>query len=307
MKCIFIINPSAGRQNFRENLKDIIANLVLGNICNTVDVYYTEKQYDARDKVASLQKGEYDFLVSVGGDGTLNEVINGMVIGGSEIPVAILSTGTVNDFSTYLKLPQETAEFCEMVEAFYLKKVDVGKVNGHYFINVVASGMFSDVGFKVAKDKKAAMGKLAYYLEGAADFPKQISTPFRMRFTMRDWVLEEDVLLFMVSNTQSVGGFREIAPLASSSDGIFDLIIIKSMDIFQMVPLAFSIFQGDHVNHPAVEYIQTDKLMIENLSGEPLNVDFDGEQLMSGFPLDISMIKGGVTILVPSPAKIAQE
>ena len=307
MKCIFIINPSAGRQNFQDIIKDIVSTLVLENICNNIDIFYTQKQYDARNKAASLKEGEYDFLVAVGGDGTLNEVINGVVIGGNNIPVAVLSTGTVNDFSTYLKLPQDPVEFCNMIKEFPLKKVDVGKVNAHYFINVVAAGMFSDIGFKVEKDKKAAMGKFAYYLEGAADFPKQISTPFRMRFTMKNWVLEEDVLLFMVSNTQSVGGFREIAPLASSSDGIFDLIIIKSMDLIQLVPLAISIFQGDHVNHPAVEYIQTDELRVENLSEEPLNVDFDGEQLMSGFPLDISMIKGGVTIVVPPSEENTEE
>ena len=103
------------------------------------------------------------------------------------------------------------------------------------------------------------MGKLAYYLEGAAELPKQFGKSWKMRFATDDKTIEEEVLLFMIANSQSVGGFREIAPLASVSDGLFDAVIIKKMDIFQMLPLMISILQGDHVNHPAVEYIQTKK------------------------------------------------
>lgn len=300
MKGLFIINPSSGRQNFRDKIKDIAGTLILEQICSSIDVFYTEKQYDAKNKASSLKKEEYDFVVAVGGDGTLNEVVSGIVEGENHIPVAVISAGTVNDFATYLNLPQEPEEFCEMIRSFNLKEVDVGRANGSCFINVVAAGMFSDVGFKVSKDKKASMGKFAYYLEGAADLPRQLTSAFHMRFTLDDdRILEEEILLFMVANSQSVGGFREIAPLASTSDGIFDLIIIKKMDFFQVGPLLLGILQGDHVNHPAVEYIQTSHVLIENLSEEAPNIDYDGEQLMSGFPLNIDMIPGGVTIVVP--------
>lgn len=302
MRGLFIINPSSGRQNFRDKIKEIAGTLIVDQICSTIDIFYTEKKDDARYKAASLKSEEYDFVVAVGGDGTLNEVVSGIVEGNSHIPLAVISAGTVNDFATYLKLPQEPADFCEMIRTFRLKKVDVGKVNERYFINVVAAGMFSDVGFKVPKDKKASMGKFAYYLEGAADLPKQLTSAFKMRFTVNGKAMEEEVLLFMVANSRSVGGFREIAPLASTSDGILDLIIIKKMDIFQVAPLLLGILNGDHVNHPAVEYLQADHLLIENLSGEKLNIDYDGEQLMSGFPLEIRLIAGGINILV-SPVK----
>ena len=165
MKGLFIINPSSGRQNFIDKIKEIAGMLVIDQICNTIDVFYTEKQDDALNKAAALEKGQYDFVVAVGGDGTLNEVINGVVLSQSNTPVAVISAGTVNDFATYLNLPQTPKEFCDMIADFKLKKVDVGKVNEKYFINVVAAGLLSDTGFKVSKDKKAVMGKLAYYLE----------------------------------------------------------------------------------------------------------------------------------------------
>ena len=151
----------------------------------------------------------------------------------------------------------------------------------------------------MSKDKKAVMGKLAYYLEGAAELPKQFGKSWKMKFVTDDKTLEEEVLLFMIANSQSVGGFKEIAPLASVSDGLFDAVIIKKMDIFQMLPLMISILQGDHVNHPAVEYVQTKSLHIENMSGEEVKVDYDGEELPEGFPVDISIIPKAIQIVVP--------
>ncbi|MDO5145624.1 MAG: diacylglycerol kinase family lipid kinase [Eubacteriales bacterium] len=299
MKGLFIINPSSGRQNFHDKIKEIAGTLIMDNICNTIDVFYTEKQDDALNKMAGLKQGDYDFVVAVGGDGTLNEVINGSILSKSDIPIAVISAGTVNDFANYLKLPQTPKEFCEMIKEFHLKKVDAGRVNEKYFINVVAAGLLSDIGFKVEKDKKAVMGKLAYYLEGAIDLPKQFNHTMHMRFTCDDRVMEEEIHLFMVTNSQSVGGFREIAPMASTSDGMFDVIIIKKMDVFQITPLLISVLQGDHVNHPSVEYFQTNRLKIENLEEREINVDYDGEQLMSSFPLDIALIPAAVKIVVP--------
>ena len=78
-----------------------------------------------------------------------------------------------------------------------------------------------------------------------------------------------------------------------------DNIFIKKMDIFQVLPLMISILQGDHVNHPAVEYIQTENLQIENLSGEEVKVDYDGEELPEGFPVNISIIPQAIQIVVP--------
>lgn len=112
MKGLFIINPSSGRQNFHDKLKEITGSLIMDQICSTIDVFYTEKQDDALNRAAALQPEEYDFVVAVGGDGTLNEVINGIILSGSHIPVAVISAGTVNDFANYLKLPQTPKEFC---------------------------------------------------------------------------------------------------------------------------------------------------------------------------------------------------
>ena len=98
MKGLFIINPSSGKQNIDSMLREIMATLILDQICSHVDVFYTKGKDDAKNRAAELKPGDYDFIVSVGGDGTLNEVTNGLILSESNIPMAIISAGTVNDF-----------------------------------------------------------------------------------------------------------------------------------------------------------------------------------------------------------------
>ena len=95
MKGLFIINPSSGKQNIDSMLREIMATLILDQICSHVDVFYTKGKDDAKNRAAELKPGDYDFIVSVGGDGTLNEVTNGLILSESNIPMAIISAGTV--------------------------------------------------------------------------------------------------------------------------------------------------------------------------------------------------------------------
>ena len=142
MKCLFIINPSSGTKIIQKNLNVIIGDLVLKQLVNHVDTFYTEKKNDAYHHCLSLNNGDYDFIVSVGGDGTVNEVISGMVEKELSIPLAILPGGTVNDFSNHLQLPTNPNAFCSMIEKMNTIPVDIGKVNDGYFVNVIADVTF---------------------------------------------------------------------------------------------------------------------------------------------------------------------
>ena len=300
MKGLFIINPSSGKQNIESTLREIMANLVLNQISSHIDVFYTQKKDDAKNRAAQLKPGEYDYIVSVGGDGTLNEVTNGLIISGSNIPLAIISAGTVNDFATYMKLPQTAEEFCRMIEEFQTKKVDIGKVNNEYFINVLAAGMLTDIAYKVPKDKKAVLGKMAYYLEGVKEFPKQLTQNMTLSFHSKEFNDTLDIMLFLVTNSKSVGGFADAAPLASVSDGYLDVLILKKMDLlFEAPDLIIKWFQGDHPKHPAIGYFQTKGLSV--LSTEKtaeIAIDYDGEILEEGLPIDISIVPEALNLII---------
>lgn len=300
MKGLFIINPSSGKQNIESTLREIMANLILNQITSQIDVFYTQKKDDAKNRAAQLKPGEYDYVVSVGGDGTLNEVTNGLILSGSNTPLAIISAGTVNDFATYMKLPQTADDFCRMIEEFQTKKVDVGKVNNEYFINVLAAGMLTDIAYKVPKDKKAVLGKMAYYLEGVKEFPKQLTQNMTLSFHSKEFNDTLDIMLFLVTNSKSVGGFADAAPLASVSDGYLDVLILKKMDLlFEAPDLIIKWFQGDHPKHPAIEYFQTKELsVLPTEKTAEIAIDYDGEILEEGLPIDISIIPEALNLII---------
>lgn len=300
MRALFIINPSSGKQNVKETIRGICGRLIVEQTVNMIDVFYTEKKDDARDRAAALKEGEYDFVVSVGGDGTLNEVVNGLVIGESKIPLAIISSGTVNDFATSMGLPQTPKAFCDMIKKFQYKEVDVGKVNDKYFINVIAGGLLTDIAYKVPKDKKAAMGKFAYYLEGVKDLPNQIFNTLRLKFESEEYAQEENIMLFLVMNSNSVGGYKDAAPSASVLDGVLDVAILRKLEFLEISDLVFKLMQGDYTKHAAVQYFQTKHLKISKVEEkENTAIDYDGELLEGGLPIEISILPRQVKILVP--------
>ena len=307
MKGLFIINPSSGRQNFKDNLNQIAGKLIMDKIVPTIDVFYTKKKDDAKNRVALLSEGEYDFVVAVGGDGTLNEVVNGLIISGSNTPLAIISSGTVNYFANYLKLPgaSEVDRFCEMIKTFKTKKVDAGKINDEYFINVIAGGILTDIAYKVPKDRKAIFGKMAYYVEGALELPKQFfGDLMHLEFEVGDETRQEDVTVFIVANSRSVGGFKDAIPMASVTDGKLDILILKKVELYQVSNLLFKFLQGEHPQHPSIEYIQADEIKIREVGDKTdISIDYDGELLEGGLPIDIKVIPKALNIIVPEDSE----
>ena len=306
LKALFVINPSSGKQNFIETIEQIVARLIMEQTVNHIDVIYTQKLYDAYEQVLTLKKGDYDFVTAIGGDGTINEVISGIAKGGSEIPVAIISAGTVNDFANYLNLPTSVNEFCEMIKTFRLKKIDVGCINGKVFMNVVAGGIATDIGYNVSKEMKAIFGKAAYYVEGIKEIPKQLFSPFKLRIESEEYTGSDEYLLFMVMNSQSVGGYKQAAPLASVSDGQLDVLLLKKVELTQITDLIFKIFSGDHINHPAVTYFQTKHIKILPEDDSNISIDYDGEYY-GVLPADIKILEGKVNIIIPPSQNIVEE
>ena len=114
-RCLIIINPSSGKHIIQNKLDRIIGQLTLQNIVEHFEIFYTEKKDDAYYKTRDCDENQYDFIMSVGGDGTLNEVISGMVDSHKKIPLCILAAGTVNDFANYLNIPNSVNGIVEII------------------------------------------------------------------------------------------------------------------------------------------------------------------------------------------------
>ena len=274
MKKIKVIyNPSSGRQIIQRRI-DEICKILLDN-GYLVGKVATQKKDDAMYETIKCCKEDWDAIVACGGDGTVNEVATGIILGGRKVPVAILAAGTVNDFANYMGLPKEPKVFCEMIMNENTIDVDLGNWGDKYFVNVAAGGFLTNVAHLVPTESKNVLGRMAYYLEGLREVPKQMFNGINVKITSEEFSAEEEIFLFLVSNSSSIGGFKMLAPKAQVEDGLLDCIIIKKSEIQDALSIFINVLTGEHINHPNVKYFKTKKVTIE--SENEVQVDIDGE------------------------------
>ena len=297
MKCLFIINPSSGKHIIQKTLDVLIGQLVLKQLVHYLDIYYTKGHNDAYEYLQTITYHQYDFIVSVGGDGTQNEVVSGIIDAKIDIPILILAAGTVNDLATYLKLPNKMNEIIQLIEDFHITTMDVGCANHSYFINVLAGGMFSDIGFKVDKRQKQMLGPLAYYLNGLFDLPNQLSSTMDLQFKVDDEIINEEAYLFLITNSSSVGGFQ-ISPIAAVTDGKFDLLIVKKCKITDLIALSKDFLLNRHLESPFLIYRQAKHIEIS--SSKLVELDLDGEK-GGCLPIDVKVLPKAIKIITPKP------
>ncbi|MDR5658982.1 YegS/Rv2252/BmrU family lipid kinase [Serpentinicella sp. ANB-PHB4] len=292
-KVMIIYNPSSGKQIYNEKINKI-ANILLDN-GYIVGKFITEKEYDACEKTISCCKEDWDIIIACGGDGTLNEVANGIIRGGRKIPVAILGTGTVNDFARSLNIPKEPKAFCDMIIKGTTMDIDLGKANNKYFVNVSAFGLLSSVAHETKKESKAILGRIAYFIEGIKVLPKEITNPIEVSIESKEFNTEEKIQMFIISNGNSVGGFKNFMPKAKFDDGYLDCLIIKETSIDSVVSILNAFSRSEHINCKEIEYFQTKKITV--LSDSEAVVDVDGEK-GGTLPMDYEVIEKGMKIFV---------
>ena len=298
MNVKIINNPSAGRIILQKYLEIIVGRLVLEGTFKRVDKFDTKGKNDALNEVMKIQENQYDLIIAVGGDGTLNEVVNGVMKAGINIPITVLPAGTVNDFANYLNIPNDIDGICNIFRKGRFVKVDVCRANHNYFINVAAAGLLSDVSLKASVASKTVLGKFAYYAEGIKEIPKKLLKSIRCSFRYDNKTFEEDVLLFAILNSSSAGGFKKFAPHAGLNDGKFDVCIFKKSDIFDTASIFLKILRGEHINNNSVRYFQTDNLSVRCLESCDILVDIDGEN-GGHLPVEFKILPSKLKFLIP--------
>lgn len=291
-----IINPSSGRETSLSDLDNVLMYLSGSGNLTRSDILYTSGRFDATRFAQETKSDEYDAIVAVGGDGTVNEVVTGMMRGGVDIPLAIYTSGTVNDFATINNLPQSGSDFARMLLNPSYVKVDCGKVNDDYFLNVVAGGLMTDVAYRVRSDVKTVIGPAAYWLSAMKDLPS-INRTLPIKITADGKTYDENLIMFMISNTRSVGGFRGLMTKASLTDGVLDILAVRKMDPLDVVPLLGSLVVGEHINNDNVLYIQAEDILLE--SKEKVTLDIDGEE-GPDLPARVTCIKKAINLIVPN-------
>ena len=224
-RLLFIYNPHAGKELLKPKLSDIIDIFVKAGY--EVVAYPTQSYRDAYRKVSEYDSDEYDLVVCSGGDGTIDEVVTGMMQRDKRDPIGYIPTGTTNDFANSLHIPKGLLRAADNAVNGTLFPCDVGKFNDDIFVYIAAFGLFTDVSYQTKQEMKNVLGHLAYVLEGAK---RIFNVPsYRIKVTHDGETLEDEFIFGMVTNSRSVGGFRNmIGKQVVFDDGLFEVTLIKT-------------------------------------------------------------------------------
>lgn len=222
-KLLFVYNAHAGKAAIRTKLADIIDMMVKRGY--QVTIHPTQWSGNATE-VITQESAAYDLVVCSGGDGTLDEVVTGMMRVEEKKPIGYIPMGSTNDFANSLKLPKNVLKAAEIALDGRRFACDVGRFNDNSFIYVAAFGIFTEVSYQTNQELKNLLGHAAYILEGAKSLLD--IEAYNMRVEYEDVVLEGDFIYGMVSNSISVGGFKQIAGKnVLLDDGVFEVTLIK--------------------------------------------------------------------------------
>lgn len=230
-KLLFVVNGHSGKGQIKNKLLDIIDIMIKEGY--HVQVHTTQEREDAT-KVVREQAKYYDLVVCSGGDGTLDEAVTGMMQSEVRTPLGYIPAGSTNDFANSLEIPKDMIQAAKTAVLGVPFSCDVGEFNGDYFIYVAAFGIFTDVSYATSQELKNALGHVAYILEGA----KRLHTikSYHMRVEYDGNEIEGDFLLGMITNSTSVGGFKNMTGKdVKLDDGMFEVTLIhKPKNIIEL-------------------------------------------------------------------------
>ncbi|MGK0464989.1 YegS/Rv2252/BmrU family lipid kinase [Clostridium sp.] len=288
-KVKFIYNPYSGENTIASDLDKIImihqkhdCVIVPHRICHESPLSTAFFDIDK----------SYKYILIAGGDGTIDSVINVMKEKRINLPIAIIPTGTANDFARYIGMPLDVEEACNQILKSKVKKVDIGKINHKYFMNVASMGLFTDVSQKTDMNLKNTIGKLAYYVKGFEQLPN--FRRLKIKVTSDKDCFDGDMYLMLVFNGQTAGNLK-FAYKAKIDDGLLDVIIIKAGIMKNIINIFIKMLRNEYLeNVEGIVYFKTNRLEVECY--EDIVTDIDGER-GPDFPLIIECEKGGISVL----------
>lgn len=231
-KALFIFNPHSGKGLIKNHLLEITDILVKADY--EVTVYPTQSRGDAERKMREREE-DYALVVCSGGDGTLDEIVTGMIQSGFKTPIGYIPSGSTNDFAKTLKIPSTMRKAAELIARGKVLSCDVGRFNRDVFVYIAAFGLFTEVSYETPQEMKNMLGHVAYLLEGVRQLTNIKSYLIKVTYvseTGEEEVIEDDFIFGMITNSHSVGGFKSIAGnvfkgKVDLNDGLFEVTLIK--------------------------------------------------------------------------------
>lgn len=295
-----IYNPTSGREEMKKRLPDILTILEKGGL--ETSCHATEGDGDATLAAAKAVENGFDVVIAAGGDGTIHEVVNGLANKENRPSLGIIPLGTTNDLARALRIPRNWEKATELIVRGERETIDVGQVNDQYFINIAGGGSMTELTYEVPSKLKTVLGQLAYYMKGLEMLPR--FRPIHLTIQSEERQFDGEAMLFLVSNSNSVGGFEKLAPNASINDGVVDVIILKKCNLADFVRVATLALRGEHIHDKHVVYFQTKQMNI--FSPDYTQLNLDGE-FGGTLPCTISVLPSHLDIFVDKTGNPADE
>jgi diacylglycerol kinase (ATP) len=234
-----------------------------------VEVLVTFAPGDATAFAADAARRGVDVIAAAGGDGTVNEVVNGL--DGYDVPLGIIPVGTANDFARQVGIPPDPDHAMDVILRRKPRRLDTASLNGRRFLNVSTGGVGAETTAETPADAKESLGPLAYAISGMRKLPSV--RPLRARFDSDGFHYDGDFMMFAVGLTRSTGGGTPITPMAAANDGLLDLCIVEGMSRRDFARTLFQVKRGEHLGLDGVRYVQVKTIHIQGREAIAVNVD----------------------------------
>ncbi|MDR3190208.1 MAG: diacylglycerol kinase [Lactobacillaceae bacterium] len=304
-----IYNPTSGREAIRRDLVEILEVYEQAGY-ETSAFATTAKPNSALDEARRASLDGFDLIIAAGGDGTINEVVNGIAPLEKRPVLAVIPAGTTNDYARALQIPRDDPlESAKVVLKQQTALIDIGKANDTYFINIAAGGSLSELTYSVPSKLKSMYGYFAYLVKGAELITRV--KPMNLHVKYDDGEYNGVASMFFLALTNSVGGFESIVPDAKLDDGKFTLLIVKTTKFPEILTLAAELMNGGkHVDDPNLLYVKTEHVEVIPTDQQQVMINLDGEyggdapMLFDNFQQHIEMV---ANIDAMSPGALGQK
>lgn len=291
-KIVFIMNPISGTGS-----KEAIPNLIESTLDKELfdyEIRMTERAGHASE-IASVAKDRHvDIVVAVGGDGTVNEIARSIVH--SDTALGILPCGSGNGLARHLLLPMNLKKSVEVINQCEVHELDYGVINGYPFFCTCGMGFDAFVSMKFAESGKR--GPISYaeniLREGLKYKPET--------YTLEDETGTKQYKAFLIScaNASQYGNNAYIAPQASMSDGLMDVVIMEPFDVLEAPQVSFDMFNKTLDKNSKIKSFRCKKLHITR--SKPGVIHYDGDPVMTGAEIDVHLEEKGIKVVVPTNA-----
>lgn len=292
---LLIVNPCSGKAKMRTELLRVVEILSAGGY--NVTVYPTKERGDATEKVKSLKADKYGLIVVCGGDGTLNEVITGLMQSGIDCTLGYIPSGTLNEWSSGLRIPRSIPNAAKDIVNGKTISLDIGKFGDKYFSYTASFGAFTEASYSAPQDVKNVLGQAAYFFEGIKSLGN--IRPIHLKFECEEKTVEGDFLFGAVSNSMSIGGIVKFdEAVVELNDGEFEVLLIRSPDnILKLQPIIDGIIKKD-LNRDGIEFFHTKKIKVTG--GADVSWTLDGEFAQGADEITITNLAHAIHLTVPN-------